>query len=169
MRRVFLILVSLLVGGSSGLLSTPGKPLPSLRRVFSTQKQLAAAISGAEGGSVDATDARGGGLATVQGSSLPQSIGNLIKNIVGAGVLSLPAGVAAFSGELNRAVGWWRGALQRPMPVQCSPLTLDRVPEQRRRPRPAASAPLAIVASTTPPSPPVSLLVPSLLPLSRHC
>ncbi|GMH89492.1 hypothetical protein TrVE_jg5671 [Triparma verrucosa] len=37
-----------------------------------------------------------GGASTNEGASIPNEVFNLVKNIVGAGVLSLPAGVAAF-------------------------------------------------------------------------
>lgn len=37
-----------------------------------------------------------GGAANDNGASIPNEVFNLVKNIVGAGVLSLPAGVAAF-------------------------------------------------------------------------
>jgi len=55
----------------------------------SLQMTTASAVSG--GGGKEESKSVGGGTATV-----PSEIFNLVKNIVGAGVLSLPAGVAAF-------------------------------------------------------------------------
>jgi amino acid permease len=45
----------------------------------------------------------GGGLSACVGASIPNLVFNLIKNIVGAGVLGLPAGIAAF-GDAPSAV-----------------------------------------------------------------
>ena len=68
-----------------------------VRRPSSLRPNIVAAAAAASAGDDDLLAAQGGAAQAGGGASVASSMINLVKAIVGSGVLSLPVGIAAFS------------------------------------------------------------------------
>ena len=104
MRFSCLLLATLLSAVSAA--SPAAKVALSVPRGGATNHKPIRSSSSASTGSVT-TSTRGGGQEAAVGggtASIPNEVFNLVKGIVGVGVLSLPAGIAAFGDQPSAAI-----------------------------------------------------------------